>query len=143
MAIIEFKKTERAHKPTYAHEGDAGADLRTPEAIYIHPGRTRFVDIEIAIALPDNCVGLIVPRSGLAKNHSISIVNTPGIIDSGYRGHIGVNLINHGTFPFHAYPGERIAQLVIVPFVQGVWFEVKDLSETSRGKGGFGSTGRL
>lgn len=96
----------------------------------------------VAVAIPAGFAGLVVPRSGLAARHGMGIVNGPGLVDSGYRGEVNVLLINHGREAFRVRRGERIAQLVVVPVVTQEWVEVDELSDTTRGGGGFGSTGR-
>jgi dUTP pyrophosphatase len=96
----------------------------------------------IAVAVPEGHAGLVVPRSGLAARHGIGVVNGPGVVDSGYRGEVNVILINHGSEPFPIARGDRIAQLLVVPFVTQQFVEVDELPESSRGDGGFGSTGR-
>lgn len=130
------------HLPEYAHDGDAGVDLRSRIDCEIRPGARWIVPTGIAIAIPDGYVGLVHPRSGLAIKHGISMVNTPGTIDAGYRGEIQIILINHDlqeTFRISRF--DRIAQLVIQK-VERVSFEsVEELPESIRGSGGFGSSG--
>ena len=128
--------------PAYAHPGDAGADLVTTVDLRLEPGERALVPTGIAIALPDGYVALVHPRSGLAARHGLSIVNTPGTIDAGYRGEIKVLLINHD--PSEAITlsrGDRIAQLVVQRFERARFVPVDDLPETARGAGGYGSTG--
>lgn len=128
--------------PGYAHDGDAGADLVSAEEIVIKPGERVAVATGLSIALPDGYVGLVHPRSGLALKHGISMVNTPGTIDSGYRGEIKVILINHDLHSeFSIKRGDRIAQLVIQKVEKASFVPVDSINETSRGEGGFGSTG--
>ena len=127
--------------PGYAHPGDAGADLTTTVDVTLAPGERALVPTGIALALPDGYVALVHPRSGLAARHGLSIVNTPGTIDSDYRGELKVILINHGAEPFAIARGDRIAQLVLAPVTQAAWEEVAELDDTVRGAGGFGSTG--
>lgn len=127
--------------PQYAKPGDAGADLIASEAHTIMPGSRVLVPTGTWLELPENYVGLIHPRSGLAANHGVTIINTPGTIDSGYRGEIKVALINHGNRPFEVEAGSRIAQLVIQEFVSAQFVPADDLSESDRGDNGFGSTG--
>ena len=127
--------------PQYAHEGDAGMDVFSNEDVDIAPGESRLVKTGIAIELPDNTEAQVRPRSGLALKHGISVLNTPGTIDAGYRGEVGVILINHGKATFHAEKGTRIAQMVIKPVLRVHVMEVNELSDTKRGAGGFGSTG--
>lgn len=128
--------------PEYAHEGDAGCDLRSRIDQIIPPGERALIPSGVAIAIPDGYAGFVQPRSGLALKHGISIVNTPGLIDSKYRGEIGVILINTDkSEPFEVKKGDKIAQLVIQK-VESVRFNlVEDLDETVRGANGFGSTG--
>ncbi|MEI2712898.1 MAG: dUTP diphosphatase [Nocardioides sp.] len=128
--------------PSYAHPGDAGADLVTTIDIDLAPGERALIPTGIAIALPEGYVALIHPRSGLAARHGISIVNTPGTVDAGYRGEIKVLLINHDrTESVQLSRGDRIAQLVIQRFERAAFIAVDDLPDSSRGAGGYGSTG--
>ncbi|MGI6495888.1 MAG: dUTP diphosphatase [Kiritimatiellia bacterium] len=126
--------------PRYAHPGDAGMDLHACEPVDIPPGGRSLVRIGWAIALPDGWEGQVRPRSGLALKRGVTVLNAPGTIDAGYRGEVGVILANFGTEPFHADPGERIAQLVVAPVAQGRPVEVRSLESSVRGEGGFGST---
>jgi dUTP pyrophosphatase len=132
--------------PRYETTGSAGMDLRAAlpedEPVTLQPGEWRLIPTGLAIALPAGYEAQIRPRSGLAAKHAITCVNTPGTVDSDYRGEMRVNLINHGREPFTIQRGERIAQMVIAPVIQAVWEEVDSLDETERGAGGFGSTGR-
>ena len=130
--------------PSYARQGDAGADLRATEDMTIYPGERKLVPTGVYMALPEGYVGLIHPRSGLAFNYGITVLNTPGTIDSGYRGEIKVLLINLGHFdrPFEIKAGDRIAQLVIQKYETAQFHLVDSLDETDRGEGGFGSTGK-
>lgn len=129
--------------PTYAHPGDAGADITASEAVLLRPGERAMVKTGVSIALPDGYVAFVMPRSGLALKHGISLVNSPGTIDAGYRGEIGVIMVNTDkTEDFHISPGDRIAQLVIQPVVRAQFVPVDELPGTHRGAGGFGSTGR-
>lgn len=128
--------------PAYAHLGDAGADLRTTHDVTLQPGERALVGTGVRVALPEGHVGLITPRSGLAARHGLSVVNSPGIIDCGYRGEIRVSLINlDPAEPLTLLAGDRIAQLVVLPFVSAVFTQVDTLDDTSRGAGGYGSTG--
>lgn len=128
--------------PAYAHPGDAGADLRTTHDVTLQPGERALVGTGVRVALPEGHVGLITPRSGLAARHGLSVVNSPGIIDCGYRGEIRVSLINlDPAEPLTLLAGDRIAQLVVLPFVSAVFTQVDTLDDTSRGAGGYGSTG--
>jgi dUTP pyrophosphatase len=142
MITIPVVLKDKELRPTYAHENDAGADLRSPIEVVIPSGDRVFIPTGVHVQLPDNCVGFVTPRSGLAKKHGITIPNSPGIVDSGYRGEIGVTLHNLGDIDYKISKGERIAQFVIVPFVQGDFILVDTLETSDRGSGGFGSTGR-
>jgi dUTP pyrophosphatase len=135
--------TEAATVPTRAHEGDAGLDLYASEPAHIGPGERWGVGTGIAVEIPDGHAGLVLPRSGLAREHGIALVNSPGLIDSGYRGEIRVLLLN--TDPaeiFRVAPGDRIAQLLITPIAAPEPVEAEALAESARGDGGFGSSGR-
>lgn len=128
--------------PSYAHPGDAGADLRSSEAVVLAPGQRRMVSTGVALALPDGKVAFVVPRSGLAAKHGITVVNSPGTIDAGYRGEIKVLLLNTDAVEaFTIEPGDRIAQIIIMDFVQAKFVPAKTLPGSDRGDGGFGSTG--
>ncbi|EFQ84182.1 dUTP diphosphatase [Aeromicrobium marinum DSM 15272] len=128
--------------PAYAHPGDAGADLVTTVDAVIGPGERRLLPTGLAIALPTGYAAFVHPRSGLALRHGVSVVNTPGTIDSGYRGEISVVLINHDlTEPVRLSRGDRIAQLVVQRVEHAVFHEVDALDRTGRGAGGYGSTG--
>ena len=128
--------------PTYAHPGDAGADITSSESVVLAPGQRALVKTGVSIALPDGYVAYVMPRSGLALKHGIALVNSPGTIDAGYRGEIGVILLNTDREnEFHIEPGDRIAQLVIQPVVRAEFVPVSELPGTHRGAGGFGSTG--
>jgi dUTP pyrophosphatase len=129
--------------PAYAHPGDAGADLRAREDVLLPPGGRALVPTGVALALPPGHAGFVQPRSGLALRHGITVVNTPGLIDCGYRDELKVILLN--TDPGADYQvsrGDRIAQLVIQRVEEAFFAEVDTLPSTSRGGGGFGSTGR-
>lgn len=129
--------------PSRAHEGDAGLDLCACEAAHIGPGERWSVGTGIAVEIPAGHAGLVLPRSGLAKKHGISLVNSPGLIDAGYRGEVRVLLLN--TDPaetFRVEPGDRIAQLVIAPIAIAEPVEAEALAESARGAAGFGSSGR-
>jgi dUTP pyrophosphatase len=128
--------------PSYAHPGDAGADLSAAVEVTLQPGERALVPTGIALALPEGHVALVHPRSGLAARHGISIVNAPGTIDAGYRGEVKVCLVNTDTRePFTVRRGDRIAQLVVQRFETATFVEVADLPESVRGDGGYGSTG--
>lgn len=136
--------SEEAQTPTRAHAGDAGYDLRSVENLSLPPGSRAVVGTGISIAIPEGYAGLVLPRSGLAVKYGVSLVNTPGLIDSGYRGEIRVPLINHDREKtFEVEVGMRIAQLVFVRAAEALFTEV-DLLESGtdgRGEGGFGSSG--
>jgi dUTP pyrophosphatase len=140
--IVHVKRIHPAAVlPTYAHPGDAGMDICSCVMLVLQPGERRLVPTGLSIALPPNTEAQMRPRSGLALKNGITLLNTPGTIDEGYRGEVGVILINHGTEPFEIRPGMRIAQMVIAPVLRVAVEEVAELSETTRGVGGFGSTG--
>ena len=127
--------------PAYATEGAAGMDIVSAEDVTLAPGARHAVATGLSVAIPAGYEIQVRPRSGLALKHGISIPNTPGTIDSDYRGELKVILINHGAEPFAIARGDRVAQLVLAPVTQAAWNEVADLDETERGAGGFGSTG--
>jgi dUTP pyrophosphatase len=128
--------------PAYAHPGDAGADLVTTVDVHLDPGERALVPTGVALALPEGYVALVHPRSGLAARHGLSIVNTPGTIDAGYRGEIKVLLINHDLRePIDLRRGDRVAQLVLQRFERARFVEVDALPASARGGGGYGSTG--
>jgi dUTP pyrophosphatase len=131
-----------AAAPERAHDGDAGYDLRAAEALMLQPGDRASVGTGIAVEIPDGCAGLVLPRSGLALRHGISLVNAPGLIDAGYRGEVRVLLLNTDrSESFEVSVGDRIAQLLIVRHEAGGVEEAASLEETVRGAAGFGSTG--
>ncbi|MBZ4656130.1 MAG: deoxyuridine 5-triphosphate nucleotidohydrolase Dut [Thermoanaerobacter sp.] len=139
---LKVKKIVKSAKlPQYAHPGDAGLDLFSIEEREILPGETALIHTGIKIELPQNTEAQIRPRSGLALKNSITVLNTPGTIDEGYRGEIGVILINHGKVPFKVEKGMKIAQMVIKPVLRVNVIEVDELSDTQRSENGFGSTG--
>ena len=127
--------------PKYAKPGDAGIDLRSAIDIWMRPGQIFNVPTGVKVAIPEGYVGDVRPRSGLASKHGITVINSPGTIDSGYRGVIGVPLVNLGKKPFAISKGDRIAQLVIAPIAVCDIEIVDELDETERGEGGFGSSG--
>lgn len=128
--------------PAYAHGGDAGLDLYAAETVALTPGARAAVRTGLAVAIPPGCAGFVLPRSGLALRHGLSLVNTPGLIDAGYRGEIRIVLINHDRDATVTITrGDRIAQLVIQRIESAELIEVPNLSDTPRGTGGFGSTG--
>jgi dUTP pyrophosphatase len=139
---IKFKKLNQdAIMPSYATDGDAGADLYATHSLTIMVGETRAVPTGIAVAIPNGYVGLIHPRSGLAAKHGITVLNAPGTIDAGYRGELKVLLINHGFEPYTINRNDRIAQLVIQTVKYAQFIETEELDSTDRGDGGFGSSG--
>jgi dUTP pyrophosphatase len=140
--ILKIKKTHTdAIIPSYAHPGDAGLDLFSIEEKIIESGSTSLIKTGIKIELPEGTEAQVRPRSGLALKHSITVLNSPGTIDEGYRGEVGVILINHSKELFKVEKGMKIAQMVIQRVVKAQIEEVSDLSDTSRAEGGFGSTG--
>ena len=140
--LIKIKKlNEEAKIPKYARFGDAGFDLCSVEDVVIEPGEYKLVSTGLAFEIPIGFEMQIRPRSGLAGKHGISIVNAPGTVDSGYRGDVGIIIINHGKQPFEIKKNDRIAQGVITEFECVQFKEVDALSESERGEGGFGHTG--
>ncbi len=130
--------------PSYARDGDAGADLRSRVELTLAPGERALVPTGVAIALPEGYVGLVHPRSGLAAKHGITIVNAPGTVDSGYRGELMVTLLNtDAAQEFTVGRGDRIAQLVVQRYEHAGFEVVAELPDSERGSGGFGSTGHL
>ena len=143
MQLRVVKLMDDATLPNRAHEGDAGLDLYACEPGRIGPGERLSVGTGVAVEIPDGHAGLVLPRSGLARDHGISLPNSPGLIDSGYRGEVRVLLLN--TDPaetFRVEAGDRIAQLLLTPIALAEPVAADRLSETSRGDGGFGSSGR-
>jgi dUTP pyrophosphatase len=135
--------SEAATLPTRAHDGDAGLDLHSAQAAHIGPGERWQLSTGLAVEIPEGHAGFVLPRSGLALRYGISLVNAPGLIDSGYRGEIGVLLQNNDPAEiFRVEPGDRIAQLVVVPIATLEPVVVDELGESARGAGGFGSSGR-
>jgi len=128
--------------PVYSHPGDAGADLRAAEAVVLAAGERATVGTGTAIALPDGYVAFVVPRSGLAASHGITIVNSPGTVDAGYRGEIRVTLLNtDSSVSYSVAVGDRIAQLIVMPVSRAEFIPVETLPGSHRGAAGFGSTG--
>jgi dUTP diphosphatase len=137
-----IKLSEKAILPTRAHDSDAGLDLYAAEAARIVPGARVSIGTGLAMAVPEGLAGLVLPRSGLALKHGVTLVNSPGLIDPGYRGEVRVVLLNtDGTIDFQVKPGDRIAQLLLVPIATANPFEAEALDTSSRGIGGFGSSG--
>jgi dUTP pyrophosphatase len=128
--------------PSYSHPGDAGADLSSSEALTLAPGQRATVGTGVSIALPAGFVAFIVPRSGLAAKHGITVVNSPGTVDAGYRGEIKVTLLNtDSSDSFEIAIGDRIAQMIVMPVTQARFIPVEKLPVSERGESGFGSTG--
>lgn len=143
MQLPVARLKQGATLPSRVHEGDAGLDLYACETAHIGPGERWSVGTGIGVEIPPGHAGLVLPRSGLARDHGIALVNAPGLIDSGYRGEVRVLLLN--TDPaetFRVEPGDRIAQLVLTPIALAEPVEAGALSESTRGEGGFGSSGR-
>lgn len=140
--LLKVKRlNETAQLPRYAHPGDAGLDLFASEATRIPAGHSQIVKTGIAIELPPGTEAQVRPRSGLALKSQVTVLNTPGTIDEGYRGEVGVILINHGTDTFVVETGMKIAQMVVKPVLCVEVEDSSELSDTRRGAGGFGSTG--
>jgi dUTP pyrophosphatase len=131
------------HIPTYASDGAAGADIRAgiQAEWHLQPGEAKLVPTGLRFAIPEGYEIQVRPRSGLALKHGVTVLNSPGTIDADYRGELGIILINHGKEPFIIKPGMRIAQIVVMPVVKGMWIARETLPETIRGSGGFGHTG--
>ncbi len=139
---VNFKRIHPAAVlPAYARPGDAGMDVCACEAATLQPGERKLVKTGLVMELPRGTEAQMRPRSGLALKNGITLLNTPGTIDEGYRGEVGVILINLGREAFEVQPGMRIAQMVVAPVLRVDTAEVADVSDTARGEGGFGSTG--
>jgi dUTP pyrophosphatase len=141
MKILVQRLDPEIPLPRHAHPGDGGVDLHAAAAARIEPGERVLVPAGIGVAIPAGYAGLVTPRSGLAWNHGVTVVNGPGLVDSGYRGELKVTLINSGAEPYQVEYGERIAQLVVVPVVTQQLVEVEVLPASTRGESGYGSTG--
>jgi len=129
--------------PRYQHEGDAGLDLPSRVDYVLEPGERAMIPTGIAVAIPRGYAGFVLPRSGLASRHGIALVNSPGLVDAGYRGEMSIIMINTDKREaFHIKRGDRIAQLVIQKVIEATTIQVSELDATSRGSGGFGSTGQ-
>lgn len=139
---ILVTETRPGHAPTRSHDDDAGLDLRAADDHSIPVGRNATVNTGITIAVPHGHVGMVCPRSGLAARHGITVANSPGIVDSGYRGEVQVILRNNGPEPFTVNRGDRIAQLVVLPVNLARVSVVDQLNDTCRGESGIGSTGQ-
>ena len=127
--------------PAYARPDDAGLDLYAAEAVTLAPGARALVPTGIALAIPPGFAGFVLPRSGLALRHGVTLLNTPGLVDAGYRGEVKVLLVNHGDAPVSLSRGDRVAQLVVQRVERVALAPVAELPESARGAGGFGSTG--
>lgn len=138
---IKIETIDGAAVPEYAHDGDAAVDLRAAYNFTILPGECRVIPTGIKVAIPDGYAGFVLPRSGLSTKQGLTIINSPGLIDSGYRGEIGAPLINMSCDVRKVSKGDRIAQLMFVPFVRAEFEQVDELDGTQRGTGGFGSSG--
>jgi dUTP pyrophosphatase len=141
MKIKIKRLSNDAILPSFAHPGDAGMDLCSIEDKILKPSESALIKTGLSVELPPNTEAQVRPRSGLAYKNAVTVLNSPGTIDEGYRGEIGVILINHGKDDFHIQKGMRIAQMVIKPILEVTIEEITELSGTTRGEGGFGSTG--
>ena len=141
MTVKVLRSDPAAQLPVYAHPGDAGMDVRSIEELTLAPGARALVHTGLVLMLPPDAEAQVRPRSGLALKHGVTVLNTPGTIDAGYRGEVGVILINLGAEPFTVEKGMKIAQIVVSPVAQAEIVEVESVDETDRGSGGFGSTG--
>ena len=142
MKLLIKKLSDDAIMPQFAHPGDAGMDLFAIAEVTLAPGEAALIKTGLSIQLPINTEAQIRPRSGLALKHTITVLNAPGTIDEGYRGEIGIILINHGKKGFLVTKGMKVAQMVIKPTLSITIEETDELIDTKRGAGGFGSTGR-
>ena len=141
MTVKVLRTDPEAQLPAYAHPGDAGMDVRSIEDVTLAPGARALVRTGLVLELPPDAEAQVRPRSGLALKHGVTVLNTPGTIDAGYRGEVGVILVNLGAEPFVVEKGMKIAQLVVAPLAQAEIVEVSAVDATDRGAGGFGSTG--
>ena len=141
MTVKVLRSDPAAQLPAYAHPGDAGMDVRSIEEVVLAPGARALVRTGLVLELPPDAEAQVRPRSGLALKHGVTVLNTPGTIDAGYRGEVGVILINLGDVPFKVEKGMKIAQLVVAPVAQAEIVEVSAVDASDRGAGGFGSTG--
>lgn len=142
LISVGFKKlTATARQPTYADSGASGMDIYADAQTSLEPGQYGLISTGLALELLTNTEVQIRPRSGLAAKYGVTVLNAPGTVDASYRGEVKVVLINHGKEVFHVKPGDRIAQMVVAEVAQATAFEVDELSTTTRGSGGFGSTG--
>lgn len=138
---MNVRLSDGAELPRYAHEGDAGLDLRITHDVTLKPGERATVGTGLAVEVPQGCVGLVFPRSGFASKHGITLSNSVGVIDSGYRGEIGATLLNQSDETTTLDAGTRVCQLIVMPFVPCELVPCEELTETERGAAGFGSTG--
>lgn len=138
---MNVRLSDGAELPRYAHEGDAGLDLRITHDVTLKPGERATVGTGLAVEVPQGCVGLVFPRSGLASKQGITLSNSVGVIDSGYRGEIGATLLNQSDETTTLDVGTRVCQLIVMPFVPCELVPCEELTETERGAAGFGSTG--
>ncbi len=143
MKLLIQRNDPAAQLPTYAHPGDAGMDVRSIEELTLQPGERALVHTGLVFQLPPDAEAQVRPRSGLALKHGVTVLNAPGTIDAGYRGEVGVILVNLGQEPFTVEKGMKIAQIVVSRVEQAEIVEVFATDETDRGAGGFGSTGVL
>ena len=141
MTVKVLRTDSEAQMPAYAHPGDAGMDVRSVEEVTLAPGARALVRTGLVLELPPDAEAQVRPRSGLALKHGVTVLNAPGTIDAGYRGEVGVILVNLGAEPFVVEKGMKIAQLVVAPVAQAEIVEVSAVDATDRGAGGFGSTG--
>ena len=141
MTVKVLRTDPEAQLPAYAHPGDAGMDVRSIENVTLAPGARALVHTGLVLELPPDAEAQVRPRSGLALKHGVTVLNTPGTIDAGYRGEVGVILVNLGSEAFVVEKGMKIAQLVVAPVAQAEIVEVSAVDATDRGADGFGSTG--
>ena len=141
MKVLFRKIDPAAQMPEYAHPGDAGMDVRSVEELVIESGRRALVRTGLVMILPADAEAQVRSRSGLALKYGVAVLNSPGTIDSGYRGEVGVILINHGDAPFKVEKGMKVAQIVVAPVARAEIVETSETDSTERGAGGFGSTG--
>lgn len=146
IPVEQLPHGEGLDLPEYATDASAGMDLRAAvpedEPVILEPGERTLVKTGIKIALPEGCEAQVRPRSGLALKRGVTVLNTPGTIDADYRGEIGVILINHGSEPFEIHRGDRVAQMIVARHSRVEWMRKEELTETTRGIGGFGHTGK-
>lgn len=140
--VEEMKVICKGEKPSYANKYAAGLDIRSNEGMYLYPGDIKDIEILLAVEIPVGHFGMVVARSGLSYKHQIKLINDVGIIDEDFRGNIGIRLINEGKEPYMIEKGDRIAQMIIIPYIQPKLLYVDELSETDRNTKGFGSTGK-